>query len=229
MGWLFKSLNSSIGKKFVMALTGTCLILFLVIHLIGNLTLYWGPDAFNTYVSSLDIFKPIIRVIEIILGLIFIVHITYGVWLWFINRNAKTDESTKSRYAVNASSKNTDIYSRTTIISGSVIFIFLVLHLSTFWYAFNFGHSPSDAPHEYYKIVVDWFQDPIYSAAYVVAVVLLFFHLNHGFQSAFQTFGWNNSKYFPLVKLVGTLYAVIMGIGFASLPVYFYFFTGGNL
>lgn len=224
MGWLIRSLTSSIGKKFVMALTGICLILFLIVHLIGNLTLYWGPEAFNGYVRALDIFKPIIRLIEIVLALVFVFHIINGVWLWIGNKIAKS-----GKYAVNASSKNSTLLSRTMIITGSFVFIFLILHLSTFWFAFNFGHSPSDSPHEYYNIVMDWFTSPLYSGAYVIGVILLALHLNHGFQSAFQTFGWNHKKYFPFVKLLGTLYAIIMGIGFASMPIYFYFFPGGSL
>ncbi len=223
MSWLVKSLNSSVGKKFVMAATGIGLILFLLVHLIGNLTLFGGPEAFNGYVATLDIVKPLIRVIEVGLALVFIFHIIYGVWLWFINKKANP-----IKYKVNASSKNSDIYSRTTIITGITIFIFLVLHLSTFWYAFNFGQSPHDAPHEYYQIVVDWFQSPIYSGAYVIAVIFLGFHLNHGFQSAFQTFGWNHKKYFRFIELLGTAYSILMAVGFASMPIYFYFFQGGN-
>ena len=223
MSWLVKSLNSSVGKKFVMASTGIGLILFLLIHLIGNFTLFGGKEAFEGYVNTLDLVKPIIRVVEVGLALVFIFHIVYGIWLWFINKKANP-----IKYKVNASSKSSDIYSRTTIITGLTIFIFLVLHLSTFWYAFNFGHSPHDAPHEYYQIVVDWFQSPIYSGVYVIAVILLGFHLNHGFQSAFQTFGWNHKKYFRFIELLGTAYSILMAVGFASMPIYFYFFQGGN-
>jgi succinate dehydrogenase / fumarate reductase cytochrome b subunit len=223
MGWLLKSLNSSIGKKFVMALTGICLILFLIVHLIGNLTLYAGPDAFNGYVSTLDIVKPIIRVVEVILALIFIFHIFNGVRLWYENKKANP-----KNYAVNASSENSTFFSRTMIFSGSIIFIFLILHLSTFWYQFNFPGTHGEDVHEYYNIVVEWFQNTVYVIVYVAAMILLGFHLNHGFQSAFQTFGWNHNKYFPFIKMLGTLYAIVMAIGFASIPIYFYFFHGGN-
>ena len=222
MGWLWNSLNSSIGKKFVMALTGILLMLFLIFHLGGNITLYFGAEAFDTYVHTLDKVKPIVRVIEIILGLIFIFHIFNGVKLWYENKKARL-----KKYKVNISSENSTLFSRTMIYSGSIVFIFLVLHLSTFWYAFNFSGHPVTGSHEYYKIVVDWFQDPVYAGVYVLAMVLLGFHLNHGFQSAFQTFGWNHAKYFPFIKAFGTAYAIIMAIGFASLPVYFFFFQGG--
>ncbi|MFH1196772.1 MAG: succinate dehydrogenase cytochrome b subunit [bacterium] len=222
MGWLVKSLNSSIGKKVTMAITGVCLILFLLIHLINNLTLFAGPDIFNTVVKNLESIKPIVRVIELILVVIFILHIFNGVRLWIENRMARP-----VRYKINGSSKNSDVFSRTMFLTGSIIFIFLVIHLSTFWYSFNMGSPLTDA-HKYYEFTVEAFQTPLYSLLYVAAVLLLGFHLNHGFQSAFQTFGWNNKTYFPLIKLLGTLYATVMALGFASIPIYFLFFYGGN-
>ena len=217
MGWFWQFVNSSIGKKITMAITGTLLILFIIMHLLGNLTLYWGETAFMNYAGTLESFKPIIRVIEVILALIFIIHIINGVRLWYGNKAAKQKD-----YAINAKSKNSDIFSRTMIWSGSIVFIFLVIHLRTFWYPNNFGGSTESL----YAIVTGWFSDPVYSSFYILAMILLGFHLNHGFQSAFQTFGWNHKKYFPLIKSVGTIYAIIMALGFASLPIYFLFFHG---
>lgn len=223
MGWLFEALESSIGKKIVMAFTGIGLILFLIFHLAGNMTLYGGPEAFNGYVETLDIVKPIIRIIEVGLALFFLLHIINGIRLTWLNYKARPD-----RYKISMVSKNTDFFSRTMIYSGSIVFIFLVLHLSTFWWAFNFTGAPHEKALSYYQVVTDWFQDPVYSLFYVFAVILLGFHLNHGFQSAFQTFGWNHKKYFPFIQKLGTLYAVITALGFASFPIYFLFFYGGN-
>lgn len=226
MGWFSKFINSSIGKKFTMALTGSFLLIFLVIHLIGNITLFFGADAFNGYVKALDSIKPLIRVIELVLLAAFVLHIFNGVILWFQNKRARGTE----RYKINGSRENTDVFARTTFLTGSIIFIFLVLHLGTFFWRFNV-HDPEGLAniHEYYKIVVGFFQIWWYVVLYIIAVLLLGFHLNHGFQSAFQTFGWNHKKYFPLVKKLGTAYAIIMALGFASMPVYFFFFYGGNL
>ena len=223
MSWLVKSLNSSVGKKFVMAATGIGLILFLLIHLIGNLTLFGGPEAFNGYVATLDIVKPLIRVIEVGLALVFIFHIINGVRLWIENKKANP-----KKYAINAQSKSSTLFSRTMLQTGSIVFIFLVLHLATFWYEFNFAGYADTASHDYYSIVVDWFRSPIYAGFYVIAVIILGFHLNHGFQSAFQTFGWNHKKYFSFITMLGSAYSILMAVGFASLPIYFYFFQGGN-
>lgn len=222
MGWFLNALNSSIGKKIVMAITGVCLLLFLIIHLINNLSLYGGPEIFNTVVKNLDTIKPVVRVIELILVLIFVFHIYDGLRLWYENRKARP-----VKYKINATSKNTDIFSRTMIWSGSIIFIFLVIHLRTFWISFNLGHPLAES-HNYYQIVVEAFQNPIYSGFYIVAMVLLGFHLKHGFQSAFQTFGWNHKKYFPLIQKLGLIYTLIMVIGFASIPIYFLLLYGGN-
>ncbi|WKZ68763.1 MAG: succinate dehydrogenase cytochrome b subunit [Melioribacteraceae bacterium] len=222
MGWLSEALSSSIGKKFIMAVTGICLILFLIIHLLNNLSMYLGPEFYTNVVAGLDGIKPLIRVIEVILALIFILHIFNGIKLWYENKKAKP-----INYAVNASSKNSSLYSRTMVQTGSIIFIFLVIHLNTMWYSFNFGEA--HANQSYYYFVADTFANSIfYSVFYILVMILLGFHLNHGFQSAFQTFGWNHKKYFPLIEKIGLIYAAVMTIGFASIPIYFLFFYGGN-
>ncbi len=217
MSWVWKSLNSSIGKKLVMAITGVALMLFLIIHLAGNMSLYGGKDAFNNYVGLLEHIKPFIRVIEVILALVFVFHIFNGVRLWIENKQARPQG-----YSVNGSRKNTDVFSRTAFITGSIVFIFLVIHLQTIWYKFNYSGVELDL----YTITTEWFQVWWYAALYFVAVLLLGFHLNHGFQSAFQTFGWNHKKYFPFIEKLGTVYALIMTIGFGSIPVYFFFLGG---
>jgi succinate dehydrogenase / fumarate reductase, cytochrome b subunit len=218
-------LNSSIGKKLMMAITGSFLLIFLVVHLIGNITLFFGPIAFNGYVFALDVVKPLIRVIEVVLLTAFLLHIYNGVRLWIENKRASG-----GKYKINGSSENSDVFSRTMFLTGSIIFIFLVSHLGTFFWRFNVSDPMGLANHhQYFDIVVYFFSIWWYVLLYVIAMVLLGLHLNHGFQSAFQTFGWNNKKYFPLVEKIGTLYAIIMAVGFASMPIYFFFFYGGNL
>jgi succinate dehydrogenase / fumarate reductase, cytochrome b subunit len=224
MSWFLKFLNSSIGKKFMMAVTGSFLLIFLIVHLVGNITLFFGANAFNAYVSTLDVVKPMIRVIEVVLLATFILHIFNGVRLWLENKRARG-----VTYKINGSPENSDVFSRTMFLTGSIIFIFLVLHLGTFFWRFNV-HDPEGFAntHQYFDIVAGLFKIWWYAILYVIAVLLLGFHLNHGFQSAFQTFGWNHKKYFPLVQKIGTLYAIIMTIGFASMPIYFFFFYGGS-
>lgn len=224
MSRLLNFTNSSIGKKFIMAVTGSFLITFLIVHLIGNITLFFGAETFNGYVKTLDVVKPLIRVIELILLAVFALHIFNGTRLWFENKNARP-----TNYKINGSSENSTIFSRTMFVTGSIVFVFLILHLGTFFWRFNV-HDPMGLAdtHQYFEVVVKFFRYWWYSLLYIVAVLLLGFHLNHGLQSAFQTFGWNHNKYSHLIKILGTIYAVIMAIGFASMPIYFFFFYGGN-
>ncbi len=223
MGWFFKFLNSSIGKKFIMAVTGSFLLIFLIIHLVGNITLFFGAGAFNTYVSTLDVIKPLIRVIEVVLLGAFVLHIFNGLRLWLENKRARG-----VTYKVNCSKDNSTIFSRTMAVTGSIILIFLVSHLATFFWRFNV-HDPMGLAthHQYYGVVVYFFNMWWYSILYVVAMIFLGYHLNHGFQSAFQTFGWNHNRYFPTIKKIGMIYAIIMALGFASMPIYF-LLGGGN-
>jgi succinate dehydrogenase / fumarate reductase, cytochrome b subunit len=224
MGSKMTFLNSSIGKKLMMALTGSFLLIFLIVHLIGNLTLFFGPSAFNGYVGALDIVKPLIRVIEVVLLTAFVLHIFNGFKLWLENKRAKG-----VKYQVNGSAENSNVFSRTMFLTGSIVFIFLVTHLGTFFWRFNVNDPMGLAnTHQYFEIVVYFFGIWWYVLLYVVAMALLGFHLNHGFQSAFQTFGWNHKKYFPFIQKLGTVFALIMAIGFASMPIYFFFFCGGN-
>lgn len=223
MGWLSEQLNSSIGKKFIMAVTGISLILFLVIHLLNNLLLFLGPEIFNENVARLEGIKPLVRVIELILVIIFGWHIINGVRLYFENKKASP-----GKYAVNAAAASSTFYSRFMNISGTVILIFLVIHLATFWREFNF-HAPTLDGHPFYNIIAEAFANPFISLFYIVAMVLLGMHLNHAFQSSFQTLGWQNKKYGPAVKRIGSIIALVFALGFSAIPIFFFLSSlGGN-
>jgi succinate dehydrogenase / fumarate reductase cytochrome b subunit len=153
--------------------------------------------------------------------LLFGFHIFNGIKLWWENRQANPE-----KYAVDASKENSTFYSRTMPYTGGIILIFLLIHLATLWVKFNFG---MDGTHHYYDVVATTFQSLPVAIAYVIVMLVLGFHLNHGFQSAFQTFGWHHKKYTPLVEFIGTAYAVIFAVGFAAIPIYFFILSrGGN-
>ena len=221
MGWLSKSLNSSIGKKIVMAVTGLSLILFLSVHFLNNMFLFFGKEGFDFLVGSLDAIKPLVRVAESALLLLFGFHIYNGIRLWWENRKANPD-----KYAINAAKENSTFFSRTMPWTGGILLVFLIGHLSTIWVKFNFGMEGS---HHYYDVVATMFQDLPTAILYVIVMIVLGFHLNHGFQSAFQTFGWHHKKYTQVVEFIGTAYAVIFAVGFAAIPIYFFILSmGGN-
>lgn len=223
MSWLSDRLNSSIGKKIIMAVTGILLLLFLLIHLLNNLLLFLGPEVFNENVARLESVKPLVRVIELVLLAIFIFHIYNAIKLYFENKKANPQ-----KYAVNASNESSSFYSRFMTFSGIIILIFLVMHIGYFWRLYNFGPHPADGSLPFYSIIQDAFANPFVSIFYVFIMIILGFHLNHAFQSAFQTMGWEHKRYTPLVKKFGSVIALFITIGFASIPVFFYLASNGG-
>ena len=220
MGWLSRSLTTSIGKKVVMAVTGLLLVLFLIIHLAGNYTIWGGESTFTAYVHGLESFGWFTHVIEIIFALFFLVHVYNGLELAI-----KNSEKRPEQYKVYKSNELIDFSARYTWQTGVLILLFLIIHLSTFWYEYKFASQGR----ELYEIVVTWFQNPLYSLFYVLLMITLGIHIHHGFQSAFQTLGWTHPKYTPWVKKTGTAIAWIFSLGFSLIPIYFYFTSmGGN-
>ena len=215
MGWFFRTFYSTIGKKLIMSLTGLFLCSFLLVHLTGNFQLFKddGGEAFNHYSEFMST-NILIRILEIGLFLGFALHITEALWLYFLNKKARP-----VTYAKNQASENSTLTSRTMIWSGSIVLVFLVVHLKSFF----IDHRIIGSELTMYQGVVQTFQEPLYSWFYVLAMVLLGFHLNHGFQSAFQTLGLNHKKYTPLIKTVGLLFSVLIPLGYATMPLYFLF------
>ena len=136
------------------------------------------------------------------------------------NKRARTDQ-----YISTKSSKNTNIFSRTMGISGSIILFFIITHLSTFWYQFQISNNSSN----YYNIVIGdkvGFGNPIYSILYIISIIILGFHLKHGFLSAFQTLGVNNQKLIKILTIISALFWLLVPLGFISIPLYFGFIKG---
>lgn len=214
MGQLTDFYSSSIGRKIAVGLTGLLLCSFLVLHLVGNLLLFKddGGAAFDAYAEFLPSLL-IVRIIEIGLFALFLLHAVSGVVVWMRNRGARP-----SRYRVNRPGDSSTASSRIMFLTGSIVFIFLVVHLRTFWVTARFQHElyPS-----MYETVRAAFSDPVYALFYVAAMGLLAFHLRHGFQSAFQTFGLRTKKYAGLIGAAGVLFWLLIPVGFAAIPIYY--------
>lgn len=209
-------LQSSIGKKVTMSLTGLFLCSFLIVHLTGNLLLLKndGGAAFDTYSEFMST-NGAIRVLEVGLALALLAHVLSGVTVWWQNRQARP-----AKYDTYRLKDNAPLWSRITMLTGSIVFIFLVVHLNTFVGGLRFVDEPPSA----YALVAQAFSNGWYSAGYILAMVLLGYHLRHGFQSGFQTLGLRNKRYTGLIDAVAVVFWLIIPIGFAILPVYFYFF-----
>lgn len=223
MSWFTKAMSSSLGRKLIMAATGLFLIIFLVVHLIGNLQLLADDkgEAFNIY-SRFMTTNPGIKTISYLLYAVFIIHIIWSIILTVHNRKSRP-----IGYAVNRRSTNSTWSSRNMGILGTIIFIFLVVHLENFWYQVKFGslESVQYGGQEYedlYTSVAYAFSQLWIVILYVLSMIALMFHLFHGFRSAFQTLGMNHPKYNRLIRVVGTAFAIIVPALFAAIPILMY-------
>ena len=204
---------SSIVRKFIMALSGLFLIIFLITHLVINsLTLASSKDLFNEAAHFMAT-NPIIYAMQYVLALGFIIHIGMGIKLTIQNKRARSQE-----YVYNKMSKNTDLSSRSMIVSGGLVIVFLALHLRDYFYQMKFVGLPEGTTD--YDLVVNLFTNPYYTAVYVIAFIVLGVHLNHGFKSAFQSMGANHKKYNPLIKIVSTAYSIVIALGFSTIAIF---------
>nr|WP_068887727.1 succinate dehydrogenase cytochrome b subunit [Pedobacter panaciterrae] len=213
--------SSSIGKKLIMGITGLFLISFLVVHCFinsliivndGGLTFNMGAHFMGT--------NWIIRAMEVVLFAGLLAHIIQGFRLVFQNRAARPE-----RYAVNNGAANSKWYSRSMGLLGTLLLIFLIVHISKFWVMSRFTGIPTvdaNGNHDLFAVMVETFKNPWLVLLYVVAMVSLAYHLLHGFSSAFQTLGWNHKKYTPLIKGFGFWFSIIIPLLFALMPVVMY-------
>lgn len=211
---------SSITKKVVMALAGLFLISFLVIHLAINLLLLCddGGVAYSEAVEFMTT-NPLIKIMEIFLFGGFAIHIVIGVILQIQNWMARP-----VRYKVEGYS-HLSFFSKYMIHTGAIIFLFLCIHFFNFYFVKLGWVSPPEGigQHDFYQMATLLFANKFYAILYVVLMIFLGFHLHHAFQSAFQTLGLNHTKYTPVIKVVSTIYAIVVPLGFACIPLFFIF------
>ena len=208
MNWLTNTLGSSIGKKLLMAITGFCFLLFLIVHLAGNLTLFGGQALFNSYAEHLHALGPVVTIAEIGLLLLAIVHVLTGIILFIGNLKARP-----TRYAVNKRAGGRTWGSATMPYTGLLLLCFVVLHLLNFHFV-----DKSQTP--IYTIVAATFNQTWYVCIYVVAMIVVALHVRHGLWSAFQTIGANHPKYMPFIMRAAIALSLLVGIGFGLIPIY---------
>lgn len=225
MNWFNTFLDSSIGQKVVMALTGLFLMIFLIIHLLGNFQLLAGDggEAFNKYAYFMTN-NPLIKTSSYLLYAAILVHAYKGIRLWLRNKAARGNH----RYDVNHKHAG-DTASKNMAWFGIVIFIFLLVHLYQFWLQMKLGTLPmlSYKGLDYqvadlYQPVATAFSSLPFVIFYVFCMVIVGLHLWHGFWSTFQTLGLAHKKYTPLIKTVGYAYAFLVPLGFAIIPIWMF-------
>ena len=210
--------RSSIGRKHLVAITGLLLCGFLVSHLLGNLLLLVGSDAFNLYSYKLFSLGGLLYVIEAGLALVFLVHIYLAVRLNLENYKSRGKYQMKKR-----TGRGTTFMSATMPITGLILLVFLILHLMNLKFGTNYRTVVDGIEmRDMYKTTMEYFLNPVNVGWYVFAMICAALHTAHGFSSAFQSLGWNHGKYFGKIKVIGYLYAVTIGGGFAFLSVWAY-------
>jgi succinate dehydrogenase / fumarate reductase cytochrome b subunit len=213
--------TSSVGKKFVMALTGLFLISFLVIHAGINACIFNndGGDMFNRAANFMGT-SMVVRTLEWGLFLGFFVHIIQGYVL-----EARNLSRRGQGYQISLGNRGSKWYSRTMGLLGTLLLLFLVMHIAQFWVPSRFTgleEVPGKNYHDLFGKMVEVFQNPYIVILYILGCISLAYHLLHGFQSAFRTLGLHNKRYIVFVKGVGSAFSIIVPFVFASMPVSIY-------
>jgi len=208
--------SDSIGRKAVMAVTGLLMVLFVVMHLLGNLSIFAGPDGINAYAEKLHSLGPVVWILRIVMVVAVVLHVILSIQITLENWAAKPQ-----KYAV-ARSLRATFASKNMIWTGVLIAAFIGYHLAQFTFRVTPGlELGEDASNRFdvYTMVVSALESTPMAVLYVVAMVALFLHLSHGIQSTFQTMGVSNSKLLPEYGRWGKVASGFFLIGYGAIPV----------
>ena len=210
--------STSIGKKLQMSLTGLFLILFLLVHCYINAQIFY-MDGGKRFHEAADFMGTnfVIRTVELGLFAFLFIHIIQGLLLWSKNRSRRS-----VGYQVSAGNKTSAWYSRSMALLGTLILMFLVLHLFKFWGPNRFSQLTGGVELELYDLMREEFQLTWVVVVYVLGCISLGWHLIHGFYSAFQTLGLNTFKYKGIIRTIGIGFSIIVPLIFALMPIAFY-------
>ena len=217
--WL---LNSSIGKKLIMSISGVFLVLFLLFHMCMNVAAVFSGAAYNMICALLGSNWYAVAA-TMVLAAGFLIHIIYAFVLTLQNRKARGND----RYAINARPKGVEWASQNMLVLGIIVILFLLLHFSQFWYHMMFaelvGIEGSIHPQDGAAFIDFYFKGNIvWTVLYLVWYVALWFHLTHGFWSAIQTLGWNNTIWMNRWKCISNIFATVVCAVFAIITIIFY-------
>ena len=206
--WIFLSANASVGKKAIMAITGSILGLYVVVHLLGNLQIFQKPEMINVYAEFLKSKPGFLWGARAALLAAALLHVVVGGTLWFQNRAARP-----VRYAARKKNEQSTLASRTMIWTGALVLGFIIYHLLHLTVgSVNPPGYRFDA-HDVYTNIVRGFSDPLFAGLYVVGMIFLFLHLSHGIQSLFLTFGFSHPKYEAGVRRASIALAFLIAAG----------------
>lgn len=213
MAWIKQTVNSSIGGKLVVGLTGLALVGFIVAHMSGNLLIFAGREAINSYAAGLRQFPALLWGARIGLLAAAVLHIYFTIKLNLHNRAARPQAYVKKSYA------RASLQSRSMVLSGLVVIFYALYHLAHLTWRVTDPYIASLGTFDVYEMLVYSFKSPIVSLFYIVAVSLLGMHLSHGISSVFQTLGVNHPKYNSFIRAIGPVLGVLLALGYISIPV----------
>lgn len=222
MSTLLRFFTSSVGTKVLIALTGLGFAGFLVTHLAANLLVLVNPEGYNAYSHRL-VTNPLIYVAEAALAALFLTHAYKAVFNFLRNREARGGRYAQKHRAGHTTRKT--LASTTMIVTGLWLLAFVVLHLKTF--KFGPWYETPDGMRDLARLVNEVFAGPGYVAFYVLSMAVVALHLRHGLSSALSSLGIDHPRYTPIFLKAGLIIAIIMGLGFAIIPIVI-FFTGGR-
>ena len=204
-----------------MGFTGLLWSGFVLTHMLGNMLIFLGPEHYNGYSYAL-IHNPIIIPAEIVLLLTLVLHAVVGVTLTVKNKMARDQKYAMPTNGEKAARPN----SKWMIYHGTILLVFIILHLITFKYGTNYTVTTNGVEmRDLYRLVLDVFHQPGYVIWYVIALIFVGLHLSHGFYSAFASLGFYHPVYSKWLSCFGYVYGVIIALGFMSQPIYVYFFA----
>lgn len=215
--------SSSVGIKLVIGVTGLALLLYLIIHIAGNLMVFFGPAVFNKYAYTLE-GNPLVPVIEIGLLLIFLIHAYKAVKTFLSNQAARPVGYVQKKYAGPPSRKT--LASSTMIASGLWLLAFIIIHVKAFRYGPEYSWSPGGR--DLYRLEMDNFSNPLMVGFYVLSMIIVGSHLWHGIASALQSIGADSPRWTARVVASGKVVAVLIAGGFIVIAVWAHF-IGGRL
>jgi succinate dehydrogenase / fumarate reductase cytochrome b subunit len=226
-------LSSTIGTKILIGLTGLLLVLYLILHLIGNLLIFLGPTIFNGY-SEMLLSNPLIYPVEAGLALVFLIHVYKAIANWARNRAARPVNYYRAErrlwgYGWAGGNSRKSIASSTMIFTGAFIVFFLVVHLRQFKFGTDYLVQAANGLEirDLYRLEMEQFASPLNVLLYVVGMVLIGFHLWHGSSSAFNSVGFDHPRYTPFLLTAGRALAVVIALGFIAITLWA-FLLGGS-
>ena len=221
-----RSLASPVGRKVLTGITGLALVVFVIVHMLGNLTYLQGGDAYNEYAHKLASYGIVLYILEIGLAAFFGLHAYIGINIWLRKRRARG--GSYASYRSSGSPSRMSWASRSMILTGVVLLVFLVLHVIHFKFGPGMEEGyvavvDGEPIRDLRRLMTEEFQSPLYAFGYPLVILLLGFHLRHGFWSALQSLSMTTPRLSKIFYPIGLLLGIIVGGGFVIVPLWIYF------